>query len=125
MAEYTHPTVELTPALVASSGAMPPFGGTVPVQVRRHGNAFFDGPGIVPGTVKEKGSPDNIPLRRRVRLYRERDGSLVGETWSSAATGAFVFRNVQLGYTYSVISYDSAGNYRAVIADNLTPEVPA
>ena len=72
------------------------------------------------GTVKEKHTPDNTPLRCRVRLIRERDGATVGETWSDAATGAYAFTNIDSAEAYTVIAHDHAHNYRAVVADNLT-----
>ena len=75
------------------------------------------------GTVKEKNTPIDTPLRRRVRLYRENDGLLLRETWSNAATGEYRFDDVPLAQRYTVIAYDHLHNYRAVIADNLTPEV--
>jgi hypothetical protein len=49
--------------------------------------AQFAGRGRISGTVKDKGTP-NMPVRRRVRLYQDRDGLLVRETWSDATTGA-------------------------------------
>jgi len=83
----------------------------------------FAGNGKVAGTVKEKNTPANTPLRRRVRLVREIDGLQIRETWSDAATGAYEFLQIDERHKYSVISYDYAANYRAVIADSLTPEI--
>ena len=82
----------------------------------------FDGKGKVAGTVKEKNTPANTPMRRRVRLVREIDGLQIRETWSDAATGYYEFLEIDERHKYTVISYDYAANYRAVIADNLTPE---
>ena len=48
---------------------------------------------------------------------------MVRETWSHAATGAYTFTDINPAYTYHAIAFDYARNYRAVIADNLTPEV--
>ncbi|MBB5204397.1 hypothetical protein HNQ51_001711 [Inhella inkyongensis] len=79
------------------------------------------GTGRVIGTVKAHGSPDQ-PLARRVRLFRDIDGLLVGETWSDATTGAYVFTELDRTQRYSAVSYDHEGHYRAVIADNLMPE---
>lgn len=81
------------------------------------------GQGRVPGTVKKDADPADIPLRRRVRLMREIDGRVIRETWSDAATGEYLFTGVSEHETYTVISYDHEHNYRAVIADNITPEV--
>lgn len=83
----------------------------------------FAGNGKVTGTVKEKNTPANTPLRRRVRLVREIDGLQIRETWSNASTGAYEFLQIDERHKYSVISYDHLANYRAVIADNLTPEL--
>lgn len=83
----------------------------------------FSGRGKVTGTVKEKNTPANTPLRRRVRLVREIDGMQIRETWSDASTGAYEFLQIDERHKYSVISYDYAANYRAVIADGLTPEI--
>ena len=76
--------------------------------------------GTLTGTVKEKGTTENTPLHRRVRLYRERDGMLIKETWSDATTGAYSFTEIDTLETYTVLAYDYEHNHRAVAADNLT-----
>lgn len=76
----------------------------------------------VAGTVKEKALPANTPLDRKVRLHREPDGRPIRETWSDAATGAYTFDYIRGDATYYVTAFDYQHNYRAVIADNLTPE---
>ena len=48
-------------------------------------------------------------------------GRFVAETWSDAA-GAYAFEGLDLTQRYSVVAYDYAANYRAVIADNIQPE---
>lgn len=80
------------------------------------------GIGRVRGTVKLKGSPFNTPLKRRVRLIRERDGLQVREVWSDPATGEYDFTYVDELQVWSVVSYDHTHDKRAVIADNLTLE---
>ena len=82
---------------------------------------YIGGRGRIAATVKEKAAPD-LPVYRRVRLFRDRDGLMIAETWSNPVTGAYAFEYIDQSYTYSVISYDHTGNFRAVIADNLTPE---
>jgi hypothetical protein len=62
-------------------------------------------------------------LRRKVRLHREVDGLALRETWSAASTGAYVFTDINPAYTYYVVSFDYVQNYRAVVADNLTPDI--
>lgn len=89
--------------------------------VRR--DLYFGGNGVVNGTVKEKSTPSNIPLYRRVRLIDQRSGNMVAETWSNATTGAYTFANIDRSRKYTVVSYDHTGFYRAVIADNLTPDL--
>lgn len=83
------------------------------------------GNGTISGTVKKDADPTDLPLRRRVRLMREVDGRVVRETWSDAATGAYTFAGIDPAQTYTALAYDHEHNYRAVVADNLVPEVPA
>lgn len=86
-------------------------------------DVYYGGRGFIVGTVKEKASPANVPLRRRVWLMRERDGTVIRETWSDPATGAYAFANVDETQRYSVLTFDHLRNHRAVIADNLPAEV--
>lgn len=79
------------------------------------------GPYRIAGTVKEKSTPSNMPLRRRVQLYAQRSGRLVREAWSDADTGEYSFDHIRGDLAYFVVSFDHTGFYRAVIADNLTP----
>ena len=81
----------------------------------------FGGPGQIVGTVHVKGVP-NAPVRRRVRLFRDRDAICVGETWSDPATGAYLFVGVDPTEKYTALAYDYERNYRGVVADNLTPD---
>lgn len=84
---------------------------------------YHSGLGRIQGTVKEDSSPSDLPLRRRVRLFREVDGLIVRETWSDAATGVYSFDNIDMAGRYFVVAFDYEYNYRAVIADNLQPEL--
>ncbi len=79
-----------------------------------------NGTGTITGTVKQKALPVDIPLSRKVRLMRERDGKIVRETWSDATTGAYTFTGLDLNQAYTAIAWDHVHTYRAVIADNLT-----
>lgn len=81
----------------------------------------FGGFGRIAGTVKKDASPD-IPVKRCVRLHREQDGMLVREVWSDPTTGAYSFDYIDATKQYTVITYDYLHDYRAVIADNITPE---
>jgi hypothetical protein len=76
----------------------------------------FGGSGRIAGTVKEKGTPDQ-PLQRRVQLFDETRSLLVAQTWSNPTTGAYLFENIDPTLTYTIISYDHTGTYRAVIAN--------
>ena len=91
-----------------------------PIQPRRK-DIHFGGRGVIRGTVKEKGQPDQ-PLVRRVLLISENTNLLVAETWSDA-TGNYRFEFIDPAQRYTVVSYDHEHVYRAVIADNLTPEL--
>lgn len=86
-------------------------------------DVYFGGRGQIVGTVKEDLTPTDLPLRRRVQLYAERGGVMVGETWSNASNGAYAFTNIDHTIKYFVVAFDYEQNYRAVIADNLTPEL--
>lgn len=83
----------------------------------------YGGRGKVVGTVKQKALPANTPLGRRVRLINERDNALVREGWSNPDTGAYEFLDIDPSLTYTVLSYDHLHNFRAVVADNLVPEL--
>lgn len=80
------------------------------------------GAGVISGTVKIDGDPTDTPVRRRVVLLREPDAVAVRETWSDAVTGAYAFTGVNLAYRYTVLAYDHTHSYRAVVADNVTPD---
>lgn len=81
----------------------------------------FKGKGQITGTVAEKATPANTPLRRKVMLHRLPEGTFVAATWSDATTGAYTFSGIRPDLQYTVTSYDHTGTYRAVIADNLVP----
>lgn len=83
----------------------------------------YSGLGRIFGTVKEKDTPSNIPVHRRVRLYRDFDGQYVAETWSDATTGEYEFANIDMAHRYTVLTYDYEHDYRAVVADNLQPDL--
>ncbi len=84
-------------------------------------NFYFDtkARGRIVGTVKRKDDPANVPLSRRVRLYRDRDGMLIAETWSDAA-GNYQFDYIDEGEAYTALALDHQHLYRAVAADNLS-----
>ncbi|WP_230590746.1 hypothetical protein [Delftia acidovorans] len=69
---------------------------------------------------QDKNSP-KVPVSRRVRLYRDRDGLLIREAWSNAQ-GEYDFPRIDSTIAYTVLSYDHEGDFRAVVADRVTPE---
>ena len=81
------------------------------------------GRGRITGTVKEKNTPANTPLMRRVVLLSMPGSRAIRETWSDPVTGVYEFNEVAMDRVYTVVSYDHTGIYRGVVADNLTPEV--
>lgn len=85
-------------------------------------DVYFGGRGRITGTVKEKGTP-SIPRRERVWLLREKDAYVIRELWSNQITGAYSFENIDETLRYSVLTYDHNKSYRAVIADNIQPDV--
>lgn len=87
------------------------------------GGTEYGGRGRIVGTVKNKGELSDTPVYRRVRLFKDRDGQCVAETWSNPVTGAYAFENINPAHKYTALSYDHTGQFRAVVADNLTPEV--
>ena len=82
----------------------------------------FGGNGQIYGMVERQNTPANLPLRRRVRLHRSRDGLLVRETWSQA-DGRYAFTHISTAYEYDTIAWDHDMSYRSVMANNLKPEV--
>lgn len=80
------------------------------------------GQGCIYGTVELYAQAGNIPLPRRVRLHRSRDGLLVRETWSDAQ-GHYRFDGITDRYKYDVIAWDHEGLQQSVVANDLTPEV--
>ncbi len=82
--------------------------------------------GFVTGTVKERpagsGAGSEVPVWRRVRLYDERSGNCMRETWSDAATGVYRFDYVDMWRIYTVLSYDHNGVFSAEVANGLVPE---
>lgn len=82
-----------------------------------------DGIGWVQGTVKRKGEPRDVPLRRRVRLHDKRDMRLIRETWSDPETGAFRFDNIDPQVPFVALAYDHLNQYRALADGSIKVEV--
>ena len=77
------------------------------------------GDGLISGTVKVKGAPDNVPVSRKVRLLRDVDALCIRETWSDPVTGAYTFAEIDRTVSYTVLSYDYTESFRAVVADRV------
>ena len=126
---YANPSAIVNKASAQTQKSLQEFAPTYPIQFKgqpiatRLRSENYGGLGKIVGTVKLDASPDDIPVARRVRLIRERDGVCMRETWSDPVTGAYQFLDIDPTIRYTVISYDYAQVYRAVAADNLLPEV--
>lgn len=108
------PQALLRPAMVGSSAVRRPY--EPGVCDLEDGGQYR-----IVGTVKVKGSP-NVPVHRRVVLINERSRRIVRETWSDPVTGAYAFEGIRGDVAYTTLAYDYTGNYRGVLADNLTAE---
>lgn len=112
-----NPSLNFATAPVAAAIA-----GKQHAPIRQARDMEHSGLGTISGTVAIDSTPD-IPVRRLVRLVRDRDGLVVRETYSDATTGAYSFPEINQNVRYSAIAYDAYHDRRAVIADNLTPEI--
>ena len=113
----------LLPARLLGGGALQKMAFAPGILIR---DIYRGGAGFVAGTVKErpKGAPEGseVPVWRRVRLYDERRGACIAETWSDATTGAYRFDCIDMGRIYTVLSYDHNGVFSAEVANGLVPE---
>ena len=113
----------LLPARLQGGGALQKMAFAPGILTR---DIYRGGAGFVAGTVKEraKNAPEGseVPVRRRVRLYDERQGTCIAETWSDATTGAYSFECIDMQRIYTVLSYDHNGQFVAVAASGLIPE---
>src|SRR5574337_80430 len=81
---------------------------------------YFGGLGRISGTVKVKGSP-NYAVARQVILFVEPQFVPLASVWSDPATGEYTFDYLDPTLKYMVVSIDYPNNFRAVLADNLSP----
>ena len=113
----------LLPARLLDGGALQKMAFAPGILIR---DIYCGGAGFVAGTVKErpKGAPEGseVPVWRRVRLYDERRGACIAETWSDATTGVYRFEYVDMERIYTVLSYDHNGVFSAEVANGLVPE---
>lgn len=86
------------------------------------GSGTASATGTIYGSTAIKGSP-NSPVRAKVSLLRARDLLLVQQTWSDPATGAYAFHGLDPAEKYTTLAEYPTGDYRAVAADQLTPDI--
>lgn len=110
-------------AKVAAAAATPPAFRLMASPVRMARDAEFGGTGRIFGTTKTKASPSNLPTKARVVLLHQRSKVLVRATWSDPVTGAFAFDGLDVQQEFIALAEDAAGNFRAVAAQRLAPEV--
>lgn len=91
---------------------------------RSRRDIHFGGNGFIAGTVKQKATPVNQALVRRVQLISAQTNLLVAQIWSKS-DGSYRFERIDSSQRYLVVSFDHERHYRAVIADDLIPAVMA
>ena len=109
---------------VLKGGKPPPQGLAATPQIAAPGRLMdteFGGFYRIYGTVARKETPANIPLKRRVRLHRSKDGYLVRETWSKA-DGSYEFTEISGRYEYDVIAWDHEMQDFSTVANNQLAE---
>lgn len=105
----------------AARGAYVPAVAHFNLARRQNADMEFGGDGIISGAVEIQATPNNVPVARRVRLRRSRDGVAVRETWS-APNGAYAFANISRRYRYDVEAWDHTGQYTSVLGNNIVPK---
>lgn len=91
----------------------------------RNANLFAAGPEYTPtGTTTWRTLLDGNPLapvRRRVWLFRLRDGFKVAEAWSDATTGQVTFRGLPLDEMYVAAAWDHTGSFEYLAGGPMAP----
>ena len=104
------------------AGATPSAGQITHPSLSRRWSVEHGGNGRIYGNTVEYIAPEvDLDYPCRVRLVRDFDGVQIAEQWSKA-TGSFDFTWINPRWTYTVLAYDPVRNYRAVVADGVTPE---
>jgi hypothetical protein len=119
-------TVAALPALVSVRGASVADPNVVAVALLPAlGGIDTDhaGRGRIVGTVMVAADPVNLPVARTVYLLTDPLSRVVAETVSDDVTGEYRFDDLNEQRRYTVVSFDPTHDKRAVIADNLAPEV--
>ena len=107
------------PAVIAGYVAPGPVVGALdvapsPVDMR------WSGQYRIIGTTKNKATPTDVAVSRRVRLHDQKSGDVVRQALSNAS-GAYEFNHITPG-VYYVVGFDHTDEFGAVIADKLTAE---
>lgn len=83
----------------------------------------FGGAGRIWGTAKTETTPGiYVPTKARVVLLAQRGKTLVRETWSDPATGAFEFQDIDTTQKFLTLAEDADGAQTPVAANYLAPE---
>ena len=107
------------PAVIAGYVAPGPVVGALdvapsPVDLR------WSGQFRIVGTTKNKATPADVAVSRRVRLHDKKSGDPVREIWSDAG-GVYAFNHIASGLYY-VVGFDHTDTFGAVIADKIPAE---
>jgi hypothetical protein len=84
---------------------------------------FFPRIGSISGKTERQDGPSKFPYPTRVFLIDQRTNALIMETFA-AADGSYVFDGLPVNQEFAVLAYDYLRNFRAVIADRVTPTSP-
>ena len=130
MAELSYPAAALPlPASVSTRAYTGPYGDAAQLPPLVRGRTDYItgvlglGIGRVRGETVELVGAVEVPVQRKLRLHRERDGLLIRELWSNPITGAYSFDYVDELQKYTTLAYDHTGALRAVVADGQIPEL--
>lgn len=93
------------------------------IGFRRNPRVSYDavdgGDGQLSNPLNDPITLDGAPYQTRLRVFEERSGRLVRETWS-AADGTWIIRYLRRDQTYLVVCYDAT--YPALAYDHVTPD---
>lgn len=79
--------------------------------------SLYSGTGQISGTV----TSDGTPAVRLVRLYHQKNGSLLEEQWSTQ-DGHYAFIGLSRAVTFSTIAHDHTGQFDPAAKSELIPE---
>lgn len=80
------------------------------------------GRGQIPGTTKNKATPANVPVSRRVLLHDQATAVPIREKWSDPGTGAYVFQGVPEGRKHYVVAFDHTGEWGGEVETDIFAE---